>query len=122
MWKYKVVSPEEVLSKIEPGMAIFLGTGMAEPRTLVKHLMASEEPNLQDLELIQLVSIGDTIPIDERYSRKLLLRLSARAELILFPADFHGYPDYSNREPSILMRPSFRFHHRMKTVTLVCSG
>ena len=45
MWKYKVVSPEEVLCKIEPGMAIFLGTGMAEPRTLVKHLMASEEPN-----------------------------------------------------------------------------
>jgi acyl-CoA hydrolase/GNAT superfamily N-acetyltransferase len=74
MWKYKVVSPEEVLSKIEPGMAIFLGTGMAEPRTMVKHLMASEEPNLQDLELIQLVSIGDTIPIDERYSRKFRLK------------------------------------------------
>jgi acyl-CoA hydrolase/GNAT superfamily N-acetyltransferase len=74
MWKYKVVSPEEVLSKIEPGMAIFLGTGIAEPRTLVKHLMASEEPNLQDLELIQLVSIGDTIPIDERYSRKFRLK------------------------------------------------
>ncbi|HUN53585.1 MAG TPA: GNAT family N-acetyltransferase [Smithella sp.] len=74
MWKYKVVSSEEVLSKIEPGMAIFLGTGMAEPRTLVKHLMASEEPNLQDLELIQLVSIGDAIPIDERYSRKFRLK------------------------------------------------
>jgi acyl-CoA hydrolase/GNAT superfamily N-acetyltransferase len=74
MWKYKVVSPEEILSKIEPGMAIFLGTGMAEPRTLVKHLMASEEPNLQDLELIQLVSLGDTIPIDERYSRKFRLK------------------------------------------------
>ena len=74
MWKNKVVSPVEVLSKIEPGMAIFLGTGMAEPRTLVKHLMASEEPNLQDLELIQLVSIGDTIPIDERYSKKFRLK------------------------------------------------
>jgi acyl-CoA hydrolase/GNAT superfamily N-acetyltransferase len=74
MWTNKVVSPKEVLSKIEPGMTIFLGTGMAEPRTLVKHLMASEEYNLQDLELIQLVSIGDTIPIDERYSRKFRLR------------------------------------------------
>ena len=74
MRKYKVVSPQEVLSKIEPGMAIFLGTGMAEPRTLVKHLMASEGSNLQDLELIQLVSIGDTIPIDERYSRKFRLK------------------------------------------------
>jgi len=47
---------------------------MAEPHSLVKNLMASEEPNLQDLELIQLVSIGDTIPIDERYSRKFRLR------------------------------------------------
>ena len=74
MWKDKVVSPQEVLSKIEPGMTIFLGTGMAEPRTLVKHLMASEENNLRDLELIQLVSLGDTIPIDERYSWKFRLR------------------------------------------------
>ncbi|MBN1363520.1 MAG: GNAT family N-acetyltransferase [Syntrophaceae bacterium] len=74
MWKNKVVSPNEVLSQIEPGMTIFLGTGMAEPRTMVKHLMASEETNLQDLELIQLVSLGDTIPIDERYSRKFRLK------------------------------------------------
>ncbi|PKN05177.1 MAG: GNAT family N-acetyltransferase [Deltaproteobacteria bacterium HGW-Deltaproteobacteria-9] len=74
MWKDKVVSPKEVLSRIEPGMTIFLGTGMAEPRTLVKHLMASEENNLRDLELIQLVSLGDTIPIDERYSWKFRLR------------------------------------------------
>jgi acyl-CoA hydrolase/GNAT superfamily N-acetyltransferase len=74
MWKDKVISPQEVLSKIEPGMTIFLGMGMAEPRTLVKHLMASEEPNLQDLELVQLVSLGDTIPIDERYSRKFRLK------------------------------------------------
>ncbi len=74
MWKDKIVSPKEILSKIEPGMTIFIGTGMAEPRTLVKNLMTSEEYNLQDLELIQLVSIGDTIPIDERYSRKFRLR------------------------------------------------
>ena len=74
MWKDKVVSPKKVLSKVEPGMTIFLGTGMAEPRTLVKHLMASEENNLRDLELIQLVSIGDTIPIDERYAWKFRLR------------------------------------------------
>jgi acyl-CoA hydrolase/predicted GNAT family acetyltransferase len=74
MWKDKIVSPSEALSHVKPGMAIFLGTGMAEPRTLVKTLMASEGQNLLDLELIQLVSIGDTIPIDERYSRKFRLR------------------------------------------------
>jgi Acetyl-CoA hydrolase len=62
------------LEKIEPGMSIFLGTGMAEPRTLVKRLMASKQINLLDLELIQLVSLGDTIAIDERYARKFRLK------------------------------------------------
>lgn len=60
-WDVKVVSPSEVLTKISPGMSIFLGTGVAEPRTLVKHLMTSELRNLSDLELIQIVSLGDAI-------------------------------------------------------------
>jgi len=74
MWKNKIVSPEEILAQIEPGMTIFLGTGMAEPRTLVKHLMESNQVNLQDLELIQLVSLGDTVAIDERYVHKFRLK------------------------------------------------
>jgi len=74
MWKQKIVTPEEALSKIDPGMSIFLGTGMAEPRTLVRHLMESEQYNLQDLELIQLVSLGDAVAIDERYARKFRLK------------------------------------------------
>jgi acyl-CoA hydrolase len=74
MWKNKIVTPEQVLSKIEPGMSIFLGTGMSEPRTLVRHLMESTQSNLQDLELIQLVSLGDTVAIDERYARKFRLK------------------------------------------------
>jgi len=73
-WKCRVVSPDAILEKIEPGMSIFLGTGMAEPRTLVKHLMASAQPNLQDLEVIQLVSLGDAVAIDERYSKKYRLK------------------------------------------------
>lgn len=60
-WAEKVVAPSEVLTKISPGMSIFLGTGVAEPRTLVKHLMTSELRNLTDLELIQIVSLGDAI-------------------------------------------------------------
>lgn len=74
MWKRKIVTPEHVLSKIDPGMRIFLGTGMAEPRTMVKNLMESEQINLQDLELIQLVSLGDLVAIDERYARKFRLK------------------------------------------------
>lgn len=73
-WESKIVSPEEVMKIIEPGMSIFLATGVAEPRTLVKYLMASDRSNLKDLELIQLVSLGDAIPIDERYSHKYRLK------------------------------------------------
>jgi acyl-CoA hydrolase/RimJ/RimL family protein N-acetyltransferase len=62
-WQRHVVTPDKVFEKIEPGMGIFLGTGVAEPRTLVKHLMASEAANLRDLELIQLVSLGDVISL-----------------------------------------------------------
>ena len=73
-WKHKTVPPEKVLSRIKPGMSIFLGTANAEPRTLVKSLMASEGNNLQDLELIQLVSLGDAVSIEEKYAHKFRLR------------------------------------------------
>ncbi|MBU1569793.1 MAG: GNAT family N-acetyltransferase [Proteobacteria bacterium] len=70
----KIVLPKKVLEIIEPGMSIFIGTGAAEPRTLVKHLMASSAPNLEDLELVQLVSLGDTVSIKELYSQKFRLK------------------------------------------------
>lgn len=60
-WKKLVVSPEFVLGKFRPGMSIFLSTGVAEPRTMVRHLMNARIRNLEDLELIQLVSFGDAI-------------------------------------------------------------
>jgi len=69
-WEKLVVHPDRVMEKIKPGMSIFLGTGPAEPRMLVKKLTTSESYNLQDLQLIQLVSIGDAISQQElRYQR-----------------------------------------------------
>jgi acyl-CoA hydrolase/RimJ/RimL family protein N-acetyltransferase len=67
-------TPAEVLKRIEPGMSIFLGTGLAEPRTLIQHLLTAEEENLQDLTLIQLVSLGDAISTQELSSHKLRLK------------------------------------------------
>ena len=57
-WRGRIVSPEKALAAIKPGISIFISTGMAEPRTFVKHLMASEGSNLQDMEIIQLMSPG----------------------------------------------------------------
>lgn len=69
-----IVTPDEVLKRIEPGMNIFIGTGTAEPRTIVKHLMASKAYNLQDLTLIQLVSFGDAISLQALQSHKYRLK------------------------------------------------
>ncbi|MFZ7111580.1 MAG: GNAT family N-acetyltransferase [Desulfatiglandales bacterium] len=73
-WEKKIIPAEEVLKKIKPGMTIFLGTGVAEPRTLVKSLMETMDGNLQDLEIIQLLSFGDAVTVGGTYARKFRLK------------------------------------------------
>jgi acyl-CoA hydrolase/GNAT superfamily N-acetyltransferase len=73
-WEKKVVSPEKAFKGIDPGMCIFLSTGTAEPRTLVRHLMDSSMENLQDLELFQLLSFGDALSLQRLQSQKYRLK------------------------------------------------
>ena len=73
-WQKRIVAPEKVFARIEPGMSIFIGAGAGEPRTLIKHLMASDSHNLQDLELIQLVSLGDAISFEALRSQRYRLK------------------------------------------------
>ncbi len=73
-WTSRLAKPEKVLARIRPGMSIFLGTANAEPRTLLKALTASDAPNLRDLELVQLVSLGDALPIEARHARQFRLK------------------------------------------------
>ncbi|MCK9197115.1 MAG: GNAT family N-acetyltransferase [Syntrophales bacterium] len=69
-WKNRIISPQKVLAAIKPGMSIFVGTGMAEPRTLIRHLQTATGSNLQDLEIIQLMGLGDTMSSSDRYADK----------------------------------------------------
>lgn len=62
-WEDQMVSPEEVLAHVKPGMTIFLGSGVAEPRTLMKSLIESGLSNINDLELIQLTSHSDFLSL-----------------------------------------------------------
>jgi len=73
-WRSALVKPETVIEKIKPGMSIFLGTAMAEPRTMVRHLMTSGTKNLEDLELIQLVSFGDAVSLQNLQSKQFRLK------------------------------------------------
>ena len=101
-WSNKLVSPDEALKRIKPGMNIFLGTGAAEPRTLVKRLMASDAINLQDLTLIQILSFGDAISLEELRCNKYRLKtffsgwVSAEAisagQVDLVPSRFSAIP------------------------------
>ena len=94
------------MERIEPGMSIFLGTGVGEPRTLVKHLMASKGNNLQDLELIQLASVGDAISLEalklNRYRLKTFFSGWVASDAIseglvdLIPARFFQIPELIN--------------------------
>ena len=102
-WKKQVVTPDQVIEKLEPGTSIFLGTGVGEPRTLVKHLMTANRANLKDLELIQLVSLGDAISVKALQSNAYRLKTffsgwvaseaitAGRVDLI--PSSFSRIPD-----------------------------
>jgi len=60
-WEDRLIPPEKVLNHIKPGMTIFIGTGPAAPRTLIKTLLDVDTRNIRDLELVQLAVLGDTI-------------------------------------------------------------
>ncbi|MBU2645262.1 GNAT family N-acetyltransferase [bacterium] len=73
-WEYAIVPCEQVLAGIKPGMRIFLGTGAAEPRTFIRHLLQTDTGNLQDLELIQLASFNRSIYYETRNVYKFRLK------------------------------------------------
>jgi len=62
-WKDLIVTPQKALESIKPGMTIFLGSGLAEPRTLLNALMRSDHSNTNDIELIQLNSHSDILSL-----------------------------------------------------------
>ena len=73
-WQERIVSPKKIIEKIKPGMSIFLGTGVAEPRTLVKALMENPKGNLEDIELVQIVSFGKAVSLEEIKKQKYRLK------------------------------------------------
>jgi acyl-CoA hydrolase len=73
-WEDRVVSPGEVLAHVKPGMTIFLGSGVAEPRTLMKTLIDSGLSNTNDLELIQLTSHSDVFSLKKLDWQKYRLK------------------------------------------------
>ncbi len=73
-WESRLVSPRAALTRIRPGTSIFIGTGPATPRTLLKSLMASDAHNAKDLELIQLATHGNIMSVAELHAQNYRLK------------------------------------------------
>jgi acyl-CoA hydrolase/GNAT superfamily N-acetyltransferase len=101
-WEDRIVPPEEALAHVKPGMTIFLGSGVAEPRTLMKTLIDSGLSNTNDLELIQLTSHSDVFSLKkldwQKYRLKTFFSTWVSTEAVvagsvdLIPARFSQIP------------------------------
>ena len=63
-YKNKKVSFEEIAESLKPGSTIFLSSGPSIPVHFVSELLNSNHHNLQDLTIIQLITIGNYITND----------------------------------------------------------
>lgn len=110
-WEKRLFSADAVLDRIRPGMSLFLSTGAAEPRTLVKHLMAARSANLQDLELIQIVSFADAISLKNLQSQKFRLKTFFTgwvADEAIAAGRVDLIPCYLSRIPELLEKRKIR--------------
>lgn len=57
-YKSKKIPFKEICDKIKPGSRIFLSSGPALPIKTVIEILQSNHPNLQDLEIIHLITLG----------------------------------------------------------------
>jgi len=94
----------EALDLIRPGNRIFLTSGPAVPPYMVTEMFGSKKGNLYDLELIQLVSIGEYIARDSSHKSKYRLKTfnigqSISSEILQGRVDF--IPTHINDIPAI---------------------
>jgi acyl-CoA hydrolase/RimJ/RimL family protein N-acetyltransferase len=65
----KVISTDQALEKLKPGNKIFITSGVAVPGKILTQIVKSDKSNIQDLEIIQLVALGNYFSSDQNTSR-----------------------------------------------------
>jgi acyl-CoA hydrolase/GNAT superfamily N-acetyltransferase len=104
LYKAKVVSAQEAVSKIKRGNRVFIGTGCGEPQHLIKAMVTDQ--NLQDIMLYQMLSYTLSHFVDnESFSRRFSLKLFFISRSMR-KAAFEGKIDYI---PAYLSRISSLF-------------
>ncbi len=70
----KAVSVQRVCDMIQPGQRIYISSGPAIPARTISAILESDNHNIQDLEIIQLITLGKYLSQDETRSRKYRLK------------------------------------------------
>ncbi|MFW6254238.1 MAG: GNAT family N-acetyltransferase [Chitinivibrionales bacterium] len=68
-YKSKVKTPEQAVNLIRPGARIFIGTGCAQPKSVIAELV-NDGNNIMDAEIYHLMTMGDAPYVDEQYADK----------------------------------------------------
>lgn len=79
----KYTSVTSALGMIRPGSKIFLSSGPAVPALFASSLTSSDELNLRDLELIQLITLDEYIRFDSEHDYKYRLKTFSTGESII---------------------------------------
>ncbi len=65
-YRGKLLEPEAVLDLIKPGNRVFISSGPAMFLRMVEALVHSERRNILDLELIQLITLGNHLSVETK--------------------------------------------------------
>ena len=66
-YRSKVISTEQALEKLKPGQKIFVSSGVAAPRKVLSAIAGSDARNIRDLEIIQLITLGNYLQPQHGY-------------------------------------------------------
>lgn len=69
VFKISTSSPSEAVKKISPGHRVFISTGCAQPNSLLR-AMVERAGDLADIEIIQLLSMGDAPYVEKGLAEK----------------------------------------------------
>ncbi len=109
----KVTAVDNILALIKPGSKIFLSSGPAVPAHFVSAMLKSDMRNLLDLELIQLITMGNYLDSDESDSGfKYRLKTFSTGESIMKRIE-SGEVDFI---PANLMEIPYIFSQRAQRV------
>ncbi len=74
-YRGKLATVDKIFNLIKPGQRVFISSGTAIPAYFVDQMLKSDNLNLQDLEIIQLITLGEYLSHTEGFNQQRKYRL-----------------------------------------------